>query len=155
MKTKTHRISDTNMSAPEGVVIIMNFPVLGRHEVLLAEAATYIRTTQGMVGRMPTSVTLTDGRQVFAAPCIIARTPMAAEAMSHMLGYTIEPGDGVSCCTQLQARERYESLTVRYGVPQKNLRRCWMITPPKDLCIPKTQFTDEQRAQALADAPPF
>jgi hypothetical protein len=129
---KTYRISEANLTAPKGIVIILNFGEKGRHEVLLEEAAAYLRSSQGLVGIMPVGVTLPDERKVGAFPCIIAKTPLAAEAMSHMLGYEIAVGDGVRCATQLQARERATTLHRRYGIPTKNMECLWMVSPPME-----------------------
>lgn len=156
MNTKTYRISEANLSAPEGVVILMEFPVVGRHEVLLSEAAAYLKATQGVIGRMPTRVSLTDGRKVGAFACIVAKTELAAEALGHMVGYDIAVGDGVRCATQLQAREYFLCLNRRYGIPTKNLECKWMISPPEPTGNEPKQrslFTQEQRDAALADSP--
>jgi hypothetical protein len=151
---KTYRISEASLSAPGGVVVIMDFPAMGRHEVLLSEAAAYIRTTQGIAGRMPVRVSLTDGRKVGAFPTIRVLTHNAAEKLSAAVGYEVEVDDGIRCATQLQAREILQRLH-RNGVSMEEIHAQWMITPPEPTATnPRpNSFTQEQRELALSDSP--
>lgn len=155
---KTYRISEANLTSPEGVVVLMEFGQAGRHEVLLSEAASYIRQTQGISGRVPTRVSLTDGRKVGAFPCVIAKTELAAEAMSAILGYEIVVGDGVRCATQLQARELYLTLHRRYCIPTKDLGAQWMMSPPEPTLEQATtkkpqRFSEEEYQLQFQDSP--
>ena len=152
---KTYRISEASLTAPEGVVIVMEFPTMGRHTVLLNEAAGYIKSTQGLCGRMPTRVSLEDGRKVGAFPTITARTELAAEALSTLVGYPIVPGDGVRCATQLQAREIATTLHRGYGVPMKNLECQWMVTPPEPVVSNKRPLATEAQVAAQFEDSPF
>lgn len=151
---KTYRISEANLTAPE-VVVIMNLGSAGTHRVLLSGAAAYMKSQRGLIGRMPQGVTLEDGRKVGAFPCITALTERAAAGLTALVGYDIAVGDGVRCCTQLQARERVEWLIKVHHVTAKDDLRCeWMVSKPEPLNHPKRRESTEEECEAqLLDSP--
>ncbi len=152
---KTYRISEANLSTPPEVVVIMNLGTAGSHRVLLSGAAAYLKSQRGLIGRMPQSVTLEDGRKVGAFPCITALTERAAAGLTALVGYDIAVGDGVRCCTQLQARERVEVLIHAHSVVAKDDLRCeWMVSKPEPTTHSKRPTsTEEEREQMLNDSP--
>jgi hypothetical protein len=93
---KTYRVNERGLvHAPEAVVKVNWGGAIGTVALRVDEIDWFVRE-HSLRSRMPRDTRTDDGRKAWVNPCIIAKTPEAACAISALVGYPVMTGDGVS-----------------------------------------------------------
>lgn len=154
---KTYRVSERRLAhAPEAVVKMNWGGDIGTVELRVDEIDAFVRENK-LRHKTPHGTTTTDGRKAWVNPCIIAKTPEAACALSAVVGYPVHPGDGVSAATKAAAHDWYQAL-MELGVSQDQLIKEWRMGAHQEPQLmlplqPKERFTQAERDAVVADSP--
>jgi hypothetical protein len=154
---KTYRVNERGLvHAPEAVVKVNWGGAIGTVELRVDEIDAFVKK-EWLFRRNPFNTTTTDGRKAWINPCIIAKTPEAACAISAIVGYPVMQGDGVSAATKAMAHDWWQAL-MELNVSEDQLVKEWRMgaIPESQLQLPlqpKEKFSQAERDAAMADAP--